>query len=58
MGGWDLDAVQFLLDSVGNSSSPDFEKDTLVSRERIPQNTRYKSVVLGLVLFFADSPVQ
>lgn len=40
MGGWDLDAVQFLLDSVNNSSSPDFEKDTLVSRERIPQNTK------------------
>jgi hypothetical protein len=40
MDGWDLDAVQVLLEMVETSSNPDFQKDSLISRERSPQNTK------------------
>lgn len=39
-GGWDIAALQLLIDQAEHQQGPDFEKDTKVSRDRTPQATR------------------
>lgn len=40
LGGWDLEALQALIDTANGTKDPDFQKDTLVERERISQASK------------------
>lgn len=40
VGGWDLEALQELLDRADDKTNPDLEKDTMTSRQRTPQATK------------------
>lgn len=40
LGGWDLDALQLLIDNADVSTSPDYDQDTKVARDRTPQNIK------------------
>jgi len=61
LGGWDLEALQLLIDTAENTHESDYQKDTLVDRERVPQShkkgiclaTRYEAGEDGEWVTFA-----
>lgn len=40
LGGWDLDALKLLIETADSNQESDYEKDTLVDRERVTQSKK------------------